>query len=65
MPNSQRTKSFFYRQRSVVKQVFPHNPELHQQLNPRYPYTHGSLKYKIERNKLLLPVMYLKNCKIK
>ena len=43
----------------IVKQVLPHNPELHQQLNPRYPYTHGSLEYKIERNKLLLPLMYL------
>ena len=27
----------------IVKHVLPRNPELHQQLNPRYPYTHGSM----------------------
>ena len=64
-PNSQRTKGFLsptfcsLHLTLSVKQVLPLNPELHQQLNPRYPSTHGSLKYKIERNKLLLPLMYL------
>ena len=43
----------------TVKHVFPRNPELHLQPNPTYPYTHGSLEYKIERNTLLLPLMCL------
>jgi len=35
------------------------NPELHQRLNARHPSTHGSLEYRIERNKWLRPLMYL------
>ena len=64
-PNFQRTKGFVFIANvlfstfDIVKHVLPRNPELHQQLNPIYPYTHGSLEYKIERNKLLLPLMYL------
>ena len=63
-PNYQKTKAFIianvlFPTFDIVNQVLPRNPELHQQLNPRYPYTHGSLEYKIEKNKLLLPLMYL------
>lgn len=53
-----KTKGFF--NSNVVFSVFDIvNSELHERLNSRHSSTHGSLEYRIERNKLLHSLLYL------
>ena len=53
-----KTKGFF--NSNVLFSAFDIvNSELHQRLNSRHSSTHGSLEYRIERNKLLRSLLYL------